>query len=68
MIAGGGFAMMAWRLAQERTRQQLNPWPLGRGWAELCGRGPTYEYYRICDKAANLWEFRDHEWAATVSF
>ncbi len=49
MIAGGGFAMMAWRLASHRNARGLliSP-PVGvkRGCCARCD-----EYYRIIDRA-----------------
>ncbi len=57
MIAGAGFAQMAWRLAQARKRP--GEWPSPHPpfeRAELApGRKPaSTEYYRIIDEAADV--------------
>lgn len=67
MIAGAGFSMMAWTLAQDRRWfKGFSSGPLER---HEVGRldGPSVEYYRITDRAEHLWHFRDHEWASVVS-
>lgn len=52
MIAGAGFAMMAWRLAQTRHSFSGFLWPRPR---ELVGHGENRhaEYYRIIDNATH---------------
>jgi hypothetical protein len=57
MIAGIGFARMAWKLAQKRTFSYVG-WegggeflPLERQWMFSCPNSPTAEYYRIIDNA-----------------
>lgn len=57
MIAGAGFALMAWELAQKRTHRSYMRNPLSHD--SRHGHLPTYEYYRICDRAWNAWHFRD---------
>jgi hypothetical protein len=54
MIAGAGFAMMAWRLAQHRRWFKDYVGPLER---HQLGKtdGPSTEYYRILDRAAASW-------------
>lgn len=53
MIAGMGFAQMAWKLAQRRGGRLYRgslPVPRERAMAKS-----DVEYYRICDKAAASW-------------
>jgi hypothetical protein len=51
--------MMAWSEAQRRTYSQtsaqryvcdIGPWP--RDWLDMSHNGPSREYYRILDRAA----------------
>lgn len=53
MIAGLGFARMAWELAQRRTHGGL-PEPMRR---DSCGGPdmPSAEFYRITDAAWSIW-------------
>lgn len=58
MIAGGGFAIMAWRLAQIRVFSMSCPnllAPKPRAWAVAPGFPATAEYYRILDRALAGW-------------
>lgn len=59
MIAGAGFARMAWRLAQERTRPSTIPWPHKHAAAQ-CWNGPSAEYFQIIDRAADAFEIDRH--------
>lgn len=53
MIAGAGFALMAWKLAQERYGLSLARYPFSRANIDMRRRGnPIVEYHRIMDKAA----------------
>jgi hypothetical protein len=49
VIAGGGFAVMAWRLAQQRTVESWLGSPLR--FDLVWDHKPSAEYYRICDNA-----------------
>ncbi len=53
MIAGGGFAMMAWKLAwfREHGIRPMSPAPMPRN----VGARVSERYYRIIDKA---WHYR----------
>jgi hypothetical protein len=58
MIAGIGFARMAWELAKSRTydyygNDQIKP--ATRSWANVFTNSPTAEYYRIIDRAWSEW-------------
>lgn len=65
MIAGGGFALMAWQLAKQRASVVFFPGsvfgPCGTraeaatGWTIY---QPEIEFYRILDKAAACFEHR----------
>lgn len=66
-IAGGGFALMAWKLAQRRTScEGYATRPLERSSLEdhfTLHLGDTHasaEYYRIIDKAA--WHYTGDGW------
>lgn len=52
MIAGGGFAMMAWREAKSRAEVPLLPpcFVPDRGHAQRVGKS-SWHYYRITDNA-----------------
>lgn len=51
MIAGAGFAKMAWDLAQHRTHLSTNLRPRSRERASYYIEGPSKEFYRILDQA-----------------
>lgn len=52
MIAGAGFAMMAWELAQLRTYRTWISCPPPRHAVDMRRKGnPVVEYYRILDEA-----------------
>ncbi len=56
VIAGGGFALMAWRLARRRKLPSLTdtrPVERHRGMVEYYPA--STEYYRIIDSAAAAW-------------
>jgi hypothetical protein len=61
VIAGGGFALMAWALAQHRTHISRLGHVLDRPHAELLPHGgaPSREFYRILDKATACFEHRN---------
>lgn len=54
MMAGGGFAVMAWRLAQTRVWgvATFDTPPMRRSAALLVPEGASAEFYRITDVAA----------------
>jgi hypothetical protein len=71
MIAGIGFAMMAWRTAINRaglSRSLVHELPAGRDQVKRAPRiyRASAEYYRIIDLAESLWLYRDHNWTTQV--
>jgi hypothetical protein len=73
MIAGIGFAMMAWKLAQLRTYDQtlragyvrdIGPWP--RDMLNPNHHGPSLEYYRIIDRAYGFRHLHPRDYGITV--
>jgi hypothetical protein len=55
VIAGCGFARMAWKLAHHRTDYPLQRVLLDRLCARIVPQGPSAEYYRIIDAATVAW-------------
>jgi hypothetical protein len=60
MIAGYGWAMMAWGLAQVRTYGRavipVEPRPRGTPWAPA-----AEEYYRLLDETEAAWRSREDD-------
>lgn len=56
MIAGGGFAVMAWKAARERTYDYDFPSAPDEFSAEACPNSPSAEYYRMLDNAERGFE------------
>jgi hypothetical protein len=73
MIAGIGFARMAWELAHVRRGYKpvtgIDYEPNPRASPDFpCHKQACLdcEYYRIIDLAERLWLFRDHNWTTQV--
>jgi hypothetical protein len=55
IIAGAGFAMMAWKEAHRRTGYSPQARVLDRICASIVPNGPSAEFYRILDSATASW-------------